>query len=129
MSLGSEPHLPRQIRLPSRRIDTAVSSIDTSRPTDSAIFILQSPAPKPARSRDSLAAPSSSEEQPSAPRRLQHCRNDGATRSRDDPMWTPPTASACQRMNLAKVAKVAEVALNGYFGHCRSDWRLPWPQH
>src|SRR3954462_9526054 len=58
MSLGSEPHLPRQIRLPSRRIDTAVSFIDTSRPTYSAIFILRSPAPKPARSRDGLAAPS-----------------------------------------------------------------------
>src|SRR3954466_2540587 len=128
MSLGSEPHLPRQIRLPSRRIDTAVSFIDTSRPTYSAIFVLRFPAPKPARSRDSPAAPSWSEEQQSAPRRLRHCRNDGATRSRDYPMWmwTPPTASACQRMNLAKIAKVAEVALNGYFGHCRSDWRLPW---
>src|SRR5215210_559464 len=58
MSLGSDPHLPRQIRLPSRRIDTAVSFIDTSRPTYSAIFVLRSPAPKPARSRDGLAAPS-----------------------------------------------------------------------
>src|SRR3954464_3481092 len=47
MTLGSDPHLPRQIRLPSRRIDTAVSFIDTSRPTYSAIFILRFPAPKP----------------------------------------------------------------------------------
>src|SRR3954454_120249 len=51
MSLGSDPHLPRQIRLPSRWIDTAVSFIDTSRPTVSAIFVLRSPAPKPAIAR------------------------------------------------------------------------------
>src|SRR3954464_1862618 len=58
MSLGSDPHLPRHTRLPSRRIDTAVSFIDTSRPTYSAIFVLRFPAPKPVRSRNGLAAPS-----------------------------------------------------------------------
>ena len=34
--------------------------------------------------------------QQSAPRRLRHCRNDGATRSRDYPMWMLPTALVCQ---------------------------------
>src|SRR3954451_14860155 len=109
MSLGSEPHLPRQIRLPSRRIDTAVSFIDTSRPTDSAIFVLRFPAPKPARSRDGLAAPLSSEEQPSAPRRLRHCRNDGATRSRDYPMWTPPGGLGVPEWGCCKSLKEASM--------------------
>src|SRR3954462_12575527 len=60
--LGDEPRIGAALAAPDplavAAIDTAVSFIDTSRPTYSAIFILRSPAPKPARSRDGLATPS-----------------------------------------------------------------------
>ena len=39
-NVGSDAKLPRQIRLPSRRIETAVSSIDTSNPICSPMFVL-----------------------------------------------------------------------------------------
>src|SRR4029079_10455623 len=40
--LGSDAHLPRQIRSPARRIETAVSFIDTSRPIYSSMAVLHS---------------------------------------------------------------------------------------
>ncbi len=40
--LGSDAHLPRQIRSPVRRIETAVSFIDTSRPIYSSMAVLHS---------------------------------------------------------------------------------------
>jgi hypothetical protein len=42
MSLGSDEHLPRQTRLPPRRIDTAVSFIYTSSPVQSSLAMLNS---------------------------------------------------------------------------------------
>jgi len=42
ISLGSDGHLPRQIRLPSRRIEIAVSFKDTSRPIKSSKAVLRS---------------------------------------------------------------------------------------
>ncbi|TJV28474.1 MAG: hypothetical protein E5Y18_16450, partial [Mesorhizobium sp.] len=40
MTFGSEAHLPRQTRLPSRRMETAVSFIETSRPIQSSMAVL-----------------------------------------------------------------------------------------
>ncbi|MBB3452798.1 hypothetical protein FHT86_001054 [Rhizobium sp. BK313] len=40
MAAGSEAHFPRQIRLPARRIEIAVSFIDTSRPIYSVMAVL-----------------------------------------------------------------------------------------
>src|ERR1700756_3217194 len=40
--LGSDAHLPRQIRLPARRIETDVSFIDTSRLIYSSMAVLHS---------------------------------------------------------------------------------------
>src|SRR4051812_18293148 len=60
--LGDEPRIGAALAAPDPFAVAADrhrrSFIDTSRPTYSAIFILRSPAPKPARSRDSLAASS-----------------------------------------------------------------------
>ena len=83
--LGSDAHLPRQIRLPPRRIDTTVSFIDTVE-TD---IVVHGCSPFDAWARLPVVSPYFHVigEQPPASMSV---TGFGATRSRDYPMWTAP---------------------------------------
>src|SRR5262249_43809190 len=80
-TFGSDGHLPRRTRFPSRRTETAVSLIETSRPTYSAIFTSIRSARATCRTLFIGGADAESD----------LVQVERATRSRDYPMWTPPT--------------------------------------
>src|SRR6266550_4398275 len=83
-TFGSDGHLPRHTRLPSRRTETAVSFIETSRPTYSAIL---TSIPKRSRifaGRFFIGGADAESDLAQVER---------ATRSRDYPMWTCPMAA------------------------------------
>src|SRR5258707_9349740 len=83
-TFGSDGHLPCHTRLPSLRTETAVSFIETSRPTYSAILT----SIRSARASCRTLCIGGADPEPDL------AQVERATRSRDYPMWTPPGGPA-----------------------------------
>jgi hypothetical protein len=103
MTFGSDAHLPRQIRLPSRRIETTVSFIDTSRPIYSSIGC----SPSDAWARRQVVSPYFHPIGEQPPASIAETAS-GGDRSRDYPMWTTSVPPSRSRGARAKMVVVEE---------------------
>src|SRR5215213_5145595 len=92
-TFGSDAHLPRHTRLPSRRTETAVSFIETSRPTYSAILTSIRSARASCTALFIGGADAESD-------RLQV---ESPTRSRDYPMWMAPVDGPRRGISVARM--------------------------
>ena len=124
---GSDAHLPRQIRLPSCRIEIAVSFMDTSRPIYCSMAVLRS-MPGPGVNREPVLHPTGG--QPTSQMSKYHHPNSRGHRSRDYVMFVlrPQHAEqsrARHRIRALDLRSVAGIELKGSTQRACGHYQCP----